>query len=339
MRIQVIDVGNSYLKNHIWDVADGRDSKLMHGVANETSRDMQENLEIVRNYYDKSEKEGVIILSMGDSVVYETKNGEIEWLPYDTQPHDYAHNIDMPPFVTSGLSQRGELKGSFYQLMMLRTRPSIHRILPMSAFIAAWLAEEKNFMQWDRTHVSNSGAYNYQTADWDDCVKDLINKGVIDKKILSPKDTLRAPDGTSILIGGHDSTFANATDIPYSTAPYISCGTWTTVSVESGVSRTWRNRGQRYVVAPNGTVLEQLCFKSKENPLEATNQIIDFLNKKFNRVNAPPIRVFGAHGREMHKLLTAVAPKYEFGLLHEHYLTEHAARFASGHLKATGKVI
>ena len=328
MKIMVIDVGNTHLKCDIWHVADGIDNKLLYSNHNRTSRHMPDNLELIRTYYNHNEKDAVIILSMGDSVVYETVPGKIEWLPYDTQTHEYAHNIDLPPFAESGVPRGQDLQGSFQQIMMLRLRPDVKRILPMSAFIAAWLAEYHDFANWDITQASNSGLYNYQTGKWQDCIGEFLRKGIIGEKIDKSNRMLIDPYGIPIFIGGHDSTFANATDLPYSTKPYVSCGTWTTVSVENKLSRNWRDRGQRYVIAPNGTILEQLCFKS-ESKLETAKRIIDFLDKKFAGIEKRPIGVFGTWRKDLQSILAMERSYLEFTILPENYLTECAARYAA----------
>ena len=138
-------------------------------------------------------------------------------------------------------------------------------------------------------------------------------------------------------MGGHDTTFANAADIPYSTKPYVSCGTWTTVSVETSLRRDgFIDDGQtRYILAPNGALLKQLCFKSGISEAEATAEIvIGFLSDNFKGATAAEVAVFGAWSSDLVTALHRVnAVGLRFTPIKQHafwgcvYLPRQSARY------------
>jgi len=341
MRIQVFDIGNSHLKCDIWDFTHSTSPpNLIFSNHTPTSRDMSDNLEVIQSYYDRNEKDAVIILSMSDSIVYESPEGYIRWIPAGEPTHPYARLETKPPYRETGKPHREVLDGCFNQLRMVMTQLRTNnffksRILPFSGYVAAHLAEDKAFNKWDITHASNSGVFSYQlpsndkrfpNSGWHPCIDDIIEAGYIDRQIVRSNHILVAPDNTPIFVGGHDTTFANALDIPYSTKPYISCGTWLTVSVESSVRPNWKDEGARYIIAPNGAVLKQLCFESPQTEsgkIDAVKRIQDFLTK--NLVGNTPITLFGAWRKTLSELINDRELDRHIIMTHGDYLTEQAA--------------
>lgn len=345
MKIQVFDIGNSNLKCYIWDVS-GESPKLIHDNHTPTSHQMIDNLEIIDNAYKTRDQDAVIILSMSDSVVYENKSGKKIWIPLGEPTHEYARLEQLPPYRETGKPHGEVLSGVFNQLQMIKMMSLAQgfghtRILPFSTYVAAHLAGEKRFNNWDITHASNSGVYNYQIPNpadarfpkcgWHSCIDDIIDAGWISKEILPCHHQLKTNDGTPVLIGGHDTTFANAMHTPYSTKPYISCGTWLTVSVESSTRPNWVDEGARYIIAPNGAVLKQICVpspQSQNGKIEVVKRISNFLDKHLVLETASPIRVFGPWRRGMHEMLQKYS-EFEFVMMSENYLTEQAALYAA----------
>ena len=344
MRIQVFDIGNSHLKCDIWDFTHPTSPpNLIYSNHTPTSRDMKDNLEVIQSYYDRNKKEAVIVLSMSDSIVYESPEGKPIWIPAGEPTHPYARLETKPPYRETGKPHREVLDGCFNQLRMVMTQMRSNnfyksRILPFSGYVAAHLAGDKKFNKWDITHASNSGVFSYQLpsnderfpkSGWHPCIEDIIEAGYINREIVKSDHILIAKDGTPILVGGHDTTFANALDIPYSTKPYISCGTWLTASVESSVRPNWKDEGARYIIAPNGAVLKQLCFESAqtdEGKVNAAKRIQDFLTKHTD--GNVPITIFGRWRKTFRELINDEILDRPILMTHNNYLTEQAAVYA-----------
>ncbi len=359
MKIQVIDVGNTFLKVNIWEMIEGETPKLRYDHHTPTSKDMRDNLEVIDNAYANQEQDAIIILSMSDSVVYENKEGQRIWIPAGEPTHPYARLDQLPPYRETGKPQGEILSGIFNQLQMVKTMVQTQgfgntRILPMSTYIAAHLAVNPNFNNWDITHASNSGVYNYRIPNpndlrypnngWHQCIDDIIHCGHIGKEILPCNFTLKTPEGIPVLIGGHDTTFANATHIPFSTKPYISCSTWLTISIESevlpdkeGEPPKWIDDGTRYVVAPNGAVLKQICVPSPQHrmgKIEVAERTLKFLEKHLMPDTTAPILIFGGWRNVYHELLANASTPFEFETTGPHHLSECAAHYAYKSLNA-----
>ena len=350
MRVMVIDIGNSNLKIDIW-----RDDTLIYNHATPTSDKFSENLAVIDNAFLKREHDAVIVLSMSDSVIYETASGEPIRLQYHEPSHPWFTG-ELPSYVECGLSRATALNGMLNQVSMIKHlfhaertfRKNPKRILPVSAYIAAHLAGQKDFNSWDLTHATNSGFFNGQKpskgdsrfplAGWHKCVDDIIEDGLIDEKILGSYDQL----DQYIFIGGHDTTFANALDVPYATKPYISCGTWLTVSRETAVSRNWKDDGTRNVAAPNGSMLNQLCIPGDTH---GKNRALAHIKKHFTKYYAP-VRVFGSWANsffseiEQHSgvevpghdpISNDILSQIEFELMPKNYLSKTAAQFVQKH--------
>ena len=346
MKIQVFDLGNTYIKCDIWDIEGGRDPKLLYNHHTPTSKDMKQNLEVCQNAYNHNEKDAVIVISMSDSVVYESPEGQYRWIPAGEPTHPYARRETLPPYRETGKPHAEVLQGVFNQLRMVMTQVNLRgfskmRILPMSGAVASYLAGDKSFKNWDITHASNSGVFNYQIKNptderfpkrgWHYCIEDIIDAGIISEAILPSHHVLHARDGTPILLGGHDTTFVNGLHTPYTTKPYISCGTWLTVSVEASLRPDWKDEGARYVVAPNGAVLKQLCFPSPTTDsakIMALQRTHDFLCKHLPEGTEVPIRIFGSWRNTFHQM-TLPLLKFQITCMHSNYLTEQAAYYAS----------
>ena len=349
MKIQVIDIGNTSIKFDVWEIGKDTPKLLTHYIAG-TSRDMKENLEIINRAYDITQKDGTIILSMSDSTVYETPEGSIRWLPAQEPTHPYARLDSLPAYRETGKPHREILSGILNQMQMIKTQMNTRgfrhkvRILPMSGFVASWLAGDKSFRSWDITHASNSGVFNYQIANlydprypmsgWHACINDILDAGYIDRKILRCDHVFKTVNGP-ILLGGHDTTFANGMHGIYSAKPYISCGTWLTVSTESDISRNWKDEGARYLVAPNSSILKQICFPSptESEGLEgAARRVNDFISKHLILETQSPIRIFGPWREVMCDKLAAIS-EYKFFTTRDHHLSEQAALYAHKALK------
>lgn len=351
MKILVFDVGNSFLKANIWDMSSD-EPQILYDNHTPTSKKMQDNLEVIDNVHRNHEKDAVIILSMSDSVVYESKSGQRIWIRAQEPTHEYARIDQLPPYYETGKPKGEVLSGVFNQLQMIKTMVQAQgfgntRILPMSTYIAAHLAVNPKFNNWDITHASNSGVYNYRIPNpvdlrypkngWHSCIDDIIDAGWIGREILPCHYKLETPEGTAVLIGGHDTTFVNALDIPFSTKPYVSCGTWLTASVESdvlpdkeGEPKRWIDDGSRYILAPNGAVLKQICVPSPTSDVgkhDLANRILDFFDKHL--VTDEPIQIFGGWHRSYYEMLSEANSRFSFEMKYDaNYLMKCAAEYA-----------
>ena len=354
MLIMVIDIGNSNLKIHIWRM--GRSPSLIYDHVTPTSPRFADNLEVIDNAFKNREADGYIVLSMSDSIIYETATGEPIRLQHNEPSHPYFRG-DLPSYVECGLPRANPLGGMLNQVSMVKHllrsehgfRKNPKRILPVSTYVATHLAKHLEFNQWDITHATNSGFFNSQRvnptddrfplAGWHKCVDDIIEDELLNPSILPSHHRI----GNKVFIGGHDSTFANAMDVPYGTKPYISCGTWLTVSRETAVSRNWKDDGTRNIAAPNGAMLNQLCVPSDRH---STNKAIAHIKKHFTKYSAS-IRIFGAYAKtvfnEFDQLRLGlevpgrdtnlgILNNIDFELMPKNYLSLTAARFVEKHL-------
>ena len=294
--LAVLDVGNSFAKVYLMDGNDVKDfkKKEVH---------VYNMLEVSLDLFDefRGDCSHVIVLSMSDSVVYEDKKGNRRWMPALI---DIGWQKGLPDYSVSGHPHFESLKGAANQMLWLQKEvglENIKRIVPVSTYLASKIAG-LDWQSWDITHASNSGFYDYRQGQWAAEAYPFIEAGVIGEKIMPCYEWVSV--GTPwVMLGGHDSTFINAMDTPYSTKPYISCGTWLTVSVQTSV----RSRGfdvkadgeSRFIAAPNGAVLEQLCFRSLNTEI-SIKRVTEFLRARLPKdINHAPIQIFGAWGDVM----------------------------------------
>ena len=241
----------------------------------------------------------ILPISYSDSIWYLTKDNEIDTIPVHA---DIEKQKVVPPYFVSGKPKNSELLSMAHQLMYLKNRvglDNIKTILPTSTFVAAQLTGQEHWNTWDITHASNSGMWDYKNAQWAPHMKPFIEAGLINHNVVYPGTTLHAQPNQKWLVGGHDSVFAVANETPYSTKPYLSFGTWITASVEGWFKKRNKNSQTRFVIAPNGTILEQLCFRAKKNQYEkAIKTTIAFFSKNLPLNTRPrQINVFGGWSR------------------------------------------
>ena len=268
----------------------------------------------------------VMVISFSDAVFYEKTDGSFHQL-------DYIHSVpahpECPPYQVTGKPTNSTLNSIANYLLHLRDTvglKNIKRILPPSAFIIAQLAGNPDWNTWDITHASNSGMWDYKKERWHETMQPFFEAGVIAEKVLACRAVVfEFPSGVKYLLGGHDSTFVNANDVPYSTKPYLSLGTWTTASAESPFRKRDRHHPSRFVIAPNGTILHQLCIQSSKHSLQ---QGIKFLERKQLSV---PVKVFGGWAKEVMPQLKSDTVFFECVDFTEHsFLHEQASIYAHG---------
>ena len=233
-----------------------------------------------------------IVVSSSDAVIFEMKDGTLGYILPDVQ---LPRQPKLPAYHISGKPTNSELPGIANQLYWLRQNIGlkyIKRALPISTFFAAQLAHRSEWKTWEHTHASNSGLWNHEEGIWCQEMAPFIEAGILNEKVASPYTAL-STDSTSDIqfLGGHDSVFANANDTPYSAKPYLSLGTWITASVESYFQKRDPQHDTRFVTAPNGSTLEQLCFK---NPKNAYPRIFRLFERHLGAETQPrQISVFG----------------------------------------------
>ena len=201
-----------------------------------------------------------IVSSLSDSVVYELENGDLFTLWYsDKLPHYGGVTCN----TISGKAVQKELHGIGNQMKHIQHEHSldkVKRILPISTFLSAYLAGNKDWNTWDYTHASNSGMFNMHSLNWDSCMMPFINAGCINGTLYSPSHYLKK-DSMSVHLGGHDTTFL----YPVTTDGYISTGTWITagkVQHEYKWERT--SLPVRWILDANGRYHKQLCLHSSD---------------------------------------------------------------------------
>lgn len=235
----------------------------------------------------------VMVISFSDAIFYEKTDGSFHQLDYiDFVP---VHP-ECPPYQITGKPTNSPLNSIANYLLHLRDTvglENIKRILPPSAFIASSLAGNSDWKTWDITHASNSGMWDYEKEKWHQAMDPFFEAQVISEKVV-PCHALVSECSSEVkyLVGGHDSTFVNANDTPYSTKPYLSLGTWTTASAEAPFQKLDQHHPSRFVIAPNGTILHQLCIQSGEHSLQ---QGLKFLERKHL---SAPVKVFGGWAKE-----------------------------------------
>ena len=302
MHTLIIDVGCSKLRVAVYE-----GDRLCKWLERPTSKTVTELLQCLTFLYADIQAHvdyhfsQMMVISYSDSVFYETTEGIIEDVPVFTE---IPLQEGLPPYQIAGKPRNSELKGAGNALLYLKNEVglgNIKRILPPSTFIASHLTGVNNWRKWDTTHASNSGMWNYETASWCDEMQPFIEAGVIDAEVVSPRAVISQEcnpdrhDVYRVFVGGMDSVFANANDVPYNSKPYLSLGTWITASVESYFRKRDERSPTRFVIAPNGTIVEQLCFSADKVGHDlAYDLTTDFFEKRICGYTEPRlVNVFG----------------------------------------------
>lgn len=317
--VLIIDIGCSWTKGYVF-----ADDRQIWSYKTQTLRDADGIFAMVLRLYEYVDAEGfdiarVMVISYSDSVVYEEKySGAWVHVPVNGG----VGRAKKIPYERSGKPDDPSLIGIASQLFWLREESgvgleNIHRILPISTFIACQLAGNKGWNIWDLTHASNSGMFDFSAGHWLPEMAPFIEAGCIGEKITMPSERVPGDNTLDVRLGGHDTTFANANDCVYATKPYLSCGTWVTASYESDFEALEEGKGSRFLYAPNGAVLEQICFQ----PTSAQKGVaIKSLARKlfyyFNRgigwsASVPPIKLFGSWASELEPVLKDSKIRFE----------------------------
>ena len=340
MSTLIIDLGNSHLKfilykegdcDHFFQVPT---PQTVEGILHAISQRLQ------GGYYYIDEGEfrratpvnTMMIISFSDAIFYDTDDGTFN------QIHPLSaieQHPELPLYQETGKPTNSQLSGIGNQLLHLRDTvglENVRKILPPSLFVAAHLTGNTEWKRWDITHASNSGMWDYKRGTWHRAMEPFFEAGVIDKEVVKPSEVLWHSHEIGyheikFLCGGHDTVFANANDVPYSTKPYISCGTWVTASAESEFRKLDARHPSRFVIAPNGTILHQLCFKSNAENLSHT---VKFLAKK--QLSAP-VRVFGGWAEEALPQLEGSGLNVELVEYGNHgsFLHQQAVKYVESH--------
>lgn len=329
MRNLVIDVGCSRLKMYLFD-----GEELLSSGSKRTPEGPAGILSSVFNGMEGiGDYSNIMVISYGDSVWYETKSGEIKDVPVFNEIPIYPA---LPDYQVSGKPINSELKGMANALYYLRDAVGLEdivRILPPSTFIASKISMNDVWNKWDITHASNSGMWDYNRAAWCVEMSDFLEAGVISHEVVKPDTVLWSErDGYQVFTGGMDSLFFNANDIVYSTKPYLSLGTWVTASFESYFRKRDRRSPTRFVIAPNGTILEQLCFRSESvSHRDVYSMVTDFFEKRMGQTEPRRINIFGGWSGEYEDVLQK-HPSLNFALVEEgkiSYLHRQVAKYMS----------
>ena len=304
MRSLIIDVGCSNLKMGIYD-----NEQLTQWYKNGTPTDIKDAIGALDDKFQEVMSQynphNMMVISYSDSIIYETKDDKVATIPWDT---DIPRRADIPDYHVSGKPLNSQLVSMAQQLMHLKDSvglENIKRILPPSAYFASMLTGNKAWKKWDITHATNSGMWDYDRGAWAKEMSPFLEAGVIDHKVAACNEFLWAEDSFFCFAGGMDTVFVNGMDTPYSSKPYLSCGTWITASVESYFEHLDHRSAVRFVSGPNGTVLKQLCFRGDTCESKMVyKHIYDFFEKKFsNDMNHPAINVFGVWSPELLNVL------------------------------------
>lgn len=327
--MNIIDIGCSFIKSYL--ILDGRvvDCQKMKTNADTILQDTI--LCFAKTGSERSQS--TMIISTSDSIVWEDHKGNAHWIEHQT-PKNWQDGH--PTYEVSGHPCYDMLKGAANQMLYVQRivgLKNIKRILPLSAYIATMIADNPDWNGWDITHASNSGFYDYQRGRWAKEADPFIDAGVIDETIYSCDHRVEGNTFRRIYLGGHDSVFANANDGGIHTKPYTSCGTWTTHSVPVYPIEDFReDKGFRYVKAPNGIVLKQMCYPSTVQKLPVVCSNLYNFFTEFCKDERPTITLFGSWSEEIKKELKEtdkykidwIAPNRFFGDI---YLPIQAGRY------------
>lgn len=297
MRIAVIDIGCSNVKVYIYQDSCGSLVEIWNDARPTPETATGIMVSVLKTLFNFKDIDQFIVLSYGDAVWSETVDGEIVRLP--VQQSDF--HSDLPKYIRSGKPRDAELKGIGNQLLHFADTQDlrkIKRILPCSAFAASLIVRNADWNTWDWGHASNSGMYDWQKGCWLPEMTPFIEAGLIDEKIVAPLTRIPSAYNMSMCVGSMDTLFAASNDLPYSTKPYLSCGTWVTASVESDIDCLKPGSKRRFVLAPNGVTLEQICFRASGDKERVANRINKFFRFKMKRTDAQ-IRMFGPWAEEL----------------------------------------
>lgn len=257
----------------------------------------------------------IITTSFSNSVITETTQGVFR---LHVQSHESDVDRTPPSYTETGYSnmfqtvaQRiGEYKDGI-----------LKRSLPVSAFVSAQLANEKEWNAWDWTHASNSGYWHQEKQQWIDFPE--LDK-VISRRIVSPGCVIgQYLAKVPIMVGGHDTLFITA-NTPQA---YISTDTYPTVSVpvEFFEPEDEDSDEIRWLLDPEQRLYKQLLFKpSAKFSVENYEKVAAFLSN--NCDSKTEIVVVGPFAQTMAIYLADNSEYYVS--VRPHAQHEEAAKFA-----------
>lgn len=227
MDILVLDIGTSYMKAMLF-----RDGLQIESWRDQTPQgDIDKIVDLALDFQSKAtaagyEINGTIVTSLSDCIVIEYGDGSryMYWSNQDTMTDD-----GIPPYEISGKPKQPGLYGMAHQLawtIKSRDLDDVHRILPVSTYVAAVIGGDPNWNSWEVTHASNSGMFNMTSrGDWSSHMSPLLKANCICTAIEMPSAIVGRKDYMPVIIGGHDTTFTyDDWD-----EPYITVGTWVTI--------------------------------------------------------------------------------------------------------------
>ena len=261
MDLMYVDIGCSNQKHYLIRGGEVAEKEIVET----TEGNIYEIIAQVNKFQNKVVAEGyyinnAIVTSLSDGVVYELNNGDLFTLWYnDKLPHYGGVTCN----TISGKPPQDELHGIGNQLKHIQHKHSldkVKRILPISTFIAAYLAGHKEWNTWDYTHASNSGMFNMHTLNWDSCMLPFIAENCINGTLYSPRHYIKK-DMIDMHMGGHDTTF-----LYYNTPDgYITTGTWITAGkVQEKYKWERSNLPIRWLLDASGRYHKQLCLHSSD---------------------------------------------------------------------------
>ena len=278
-----------------------------------------QTFEMFERSLTKSDNIGkVMVISYSDTAIVEMDNGSIK-----------NYGVFKPGELGWELSWNlPKPKDMFQEIKNLRIS-EIKRILPISTYIMSKLTGAHDWRTWDYTHASNSGMWNFKRGGWGSAMQPFIDAGIITENVLSPQTEVATDRPEHWYLGGHDSVFATANMIPYSTNPYLSLGTWITASVEQMDKPPMARTIDRYVLGANGTLLNQICFRSVLIN-KTVKKVLKFFESRLpENVNSAPIKVFGSWTEDLGMLKDHPYLTFEFVENPKSYLQEEAAKCVS----------
>ena len=296
MDVFVLDIGCTNLKGLVI-----RQGQVMEHWVTPVSKDTSELLAACISMYANVTNHGYainrhIVLSHSDGIIYEEKDGTPHRLATD---FDIPFQKGLPPAFLTGKPLQPDLKGIGNQLLWLQNQGiSPRRVLPVSTYVAAYLCGNREWIQWDITHASNSGVYDQHQMRWHPIIEDFISKGAIAETILAPNARIPNTTGMDFCVGGHDTLLA----VSETVTPYVSCGTWITASVpvveaDTALAEAPAPPYTRYLRAPDGTLLRQICFANNE-------QTVKYINSHISSVAlGVEIPLFGSWAGDLYRRL------------------------------------
>lgn len=274
----VIDIGCSNLKGHLVRGTEVVESYRVPTPVGDIQKIVEESQGMINRYHERGYYvTGVIVVSLSDALVYEHKDGEIGCYWWDAELPIYNGT---PDYMVSGKPPQKELGGMAQQLKHIKTThglDTIHRILPISTYVATVLAGDRTWHAWDWTHASNSGMYDMREKCWHESMHPFIDAGCIHHQIYAPSQLIQHAYGVvSVFLGGHDTTFIyNTWDMPY-----IILGTWITVGQVAAdfAPDKMSDLPVRWLMDANGRIHSQMCLHSGDS--DKYDKIIEFLHRQ-----------------------------------------------------------